>query len=89
MKEGVNVMFPGKLFASLEPMMACALCKLVSGDNKIPLNTYSGFKKRSREKRSDEEKIEDAKKKGDSFKKEAKKDVGTKSLYFISIKKSM
>lgn len=32
-------------------MMACTLCKLVSGDNKIPLNTYADFKKRGREKR--------------------------------------
>lgn len=29
-------------------MMACTLCKLVSGDNKIPLNTYADFKKRQR-----------------------------------------
>lgn len=32
-------------------MMACTLCKLVSGDNKIPLNTYADFKKRQRNKR--------------------------------------
>ena len=30
-------------------MMACTLCKLVSGDNKIPLNTYADFKKSERE----------------------------------------
>ena len=27
-------------------MMACTLCKLVSGDNKIPLNTYADFIKK-------------------------------------------
>lgn len=34
-------------------MMASTLCKLVSGDNKIPLNTYVDFKRerdRGREK---------------------------------------
>ncbi len=32
-------------------MMACTLCKLVSGDNKIPLNTYADFiKEREKER---------------------------------------
>lgn len=31
-------------------MMACTLCKLVSWDNKIPLNTYADFiKERERD----------------------------------------
>ena len=32
-------------------MMACTLCKLVSRDNKIPLNTYADFIKKRREER--------------------------------------
>lgn len=36
-------------------MMACTLCKLVSGDNKIPLNTYADFKTRGKEGEKEEE----------------------------------
>lgn len=54
-------------------MMACTLCKLVSGDNKIPLNTYADFKKRQRKgEREEKRRRQEEEEKGAIFKKKGK-----------------